>query len=615
MAKKIEIKHILRGVTLTRCIGLVLFLLLLIWSCASTGYPQGGPKDEDPPVMLRSVPPINSLNFQGKEITIYFDEIIQVKDIFQKLVVSPPMNKRPIVTTRGKILSIVFEEELQSNTTYTLDFADAIADNNEGNILENFRFSFATGLEIDSLTISGYLFNASDLAPVAGAFIMAYNNLSDTAFTTQVPVRLAKTALNGSFSLQNMAEGEYRIYALEDANRNFFYDQPGERIAWLPELITPTMEYRERIDSIAPDSVSIHKYQVFLPDSLELFIFQEDNAAQYLKDRKRQTRNKIDFIFNRSLTEPLRIEAINPKATKDWFIYEKNMFNDSITLWLTDTTFIKSDSLFVELGYFVKDSLDQFILKKDTLNAFFFDTSGAAATQRRGRRSEANKDEIEKIEMLQHDPMKRSLELLGEFDINFPTPIANFDLSMLNLFHQVDTNRVPVKFSFIQDTIRIRRYVINHPWQPGERYYFTADSTAFTDIYGLHTDAINHAVSIKTTDSYGEIYIDIENPQDNWLLQVLNRQEKLVRQAYIPNNGKIAFRFLSPGEYFLRIIEDNNRNGEWDTGNYSEKIQPEKIYYYPETVNIRANWEIFMEWNPNEFDIYDFVERHRKKKK
>ena len=597
-------------------LSLIIFplLLYLIWSCASTGYPQGGPQDVDPPMMVRSVPPLNSLNFQEKEITIYFDEIIQVKDIFQKLVVSPPMNKRPVVTTRGKILSIRFEEDLQPNTTYTLDFADAIADNNEGNILENFRFSFSTGLEIDSLIISGYLFDAADLSPVAGAFIMAYSNLSDTAFLTQVPVRLAKTAQNGSFSIQNLAEGEYQIFALEDANRNYFYDQPGERIAWHSQLITPTVEYRERVDSIAPDSVHIHKYQVFVPDSLELFIFQEDNARQYLKDRKRQTRNKIDFLFNRALTEPLQIEAIKPTSEKDWFVYEKNIFNDSISLWITDSTFIRSDSLFVSLGYFVRDSLEQLVLKTDTLNAFFFETGGGGgATQRRGRRND--EEETEEKEMLTPATMKRSLEILGEFDINFPTPISKYDFTMLNLYQQVDTIRVPLNFSIVQDSIRIRRYVINFPWQPGERYIFTADSTAFTDIYDLHSDVIHHAFSVKPIESYGEIYIDIENPSSNWLLQILNRQEKIVRQAYVPNNGKIAFRFLSPGDYFIRIVEDSNNNGEWDIGNLKEKIQPEKLIYYAETVNIRANWEIFIEWNPNDFDIYDFVERHRKRKR
>jgi len=591
-----------------------LFIILysLIYSCASTGTPSGGLKDETPPVMLKSVPPINSLNFQGKEIIVYFDELIQVKDVFQKLVVSPPMNKRPVVSVRGKNLIIRFEEELQPNTTYTLDFADAISDNNEGNILDNFRFSFSTGFDIDSLVISGILVDAADLSPVAGAFVMAYKNLSDTAFRTQVPLRLAKTDKEGAFSIQNLAEGEYRIYALEDVNRNYFYDQPGERIAWHSELIAPSVGYRERVDSIAPDSVHIHQYQVFLPDSLELFLFKEDNDPQYLKDRKRQSRNKIDYIFNIPLRERLQIEAIKPKSDKEWFIYERNIINDSISLWLSDSTFIKNDSLVVSISYFVRDSIEQFVLKKDTLNAYFYETGGGGGSQRRRGRSETETETPEK-EFLKPADMKRTLELLNELEIVFPTPVSNYDLSKLKLFQQVDTVRVPLKFNFIQDSIRMRRYVIDYPWEPGEKYIFTADSAAITDIYGLHTNAISHSVSIKALDSYGIMYVDIINPCENWLLQILNKQEKPVRQAYIPANGKIAFPYLSPGDYFLKIIDDVNRNGKWDTGNLSEEIQPERIFYYLEPVNIRANWEIKVEWTPDEFDMYEFIQRNRKK--
>jgi len=202
---------------------------------------------------------------------------------------------------------------------------------------------------------------------------------------------------------------------------------------------------------------------------------------------------------------------------------------------------------------------------------------------------------------------------LENLDIVFPTPISNYDLSMLNLYKQVDTIRVPIDFKLIHDTIRIRRYMIDYPYEPGEKYVFSADSAAFTDIYEKKTETISNPFSVKTLDNYGIIYANIKNPKEKWLLQILNRQEKLVRQSYIPKNGKIAFPYLTPGEYFLKIVEDENGNGEWDIGNISEKIQPEKIMYYPETVNVRANWNIDVEWDPEEFDMYDFIKRNRKK--
>jgi uncharacterized protein (DUF2141 family) len=453
------------------------------------------------------------------------------------------------------------------------------------------------------------LVNASDLSPIAGVFVMAYSNLSDTAFKTQVPVRLAKTSQTGNFSIQNLAEGQYRIYALDDVNRNYIYDQPGERIAWHSEFIEPTIGYREKCDSIAPDSVRVYEYQVFLPDSLELFMFKEDNEIQYLKEKKRQTRNKIDFIFNRPLNEPLQIKAINPTSDNQWFIYERNILNDSISLWITDSTFIKSDSLFISFSYFVKDSTEQLVLKTDTTNAYYFETGGSSSQRRRG----AAETEEGKVETLKPATLKKTLDILDKFEIIFPTPISNYDLSMLNLFKQVDTIRIQQKFNFIQDTIKLSRYTVDYPWEPGEKYIFSADSAAITDIYGMKTEAIMHTFSVKTIDNYGTILISITNPQEKWLLQILNKQEKTVRQAYIPKNGKIAFPYLIPGEYFLKIVNDVNLNGEWDTGILSENIQPERIIYYPESVNVRANWNIEVEWNPDEFDMYDFIQRYRKK--
>ena len=193
--------------------------ITLLVRCASTGYPTGGPKDEAPPKMVRSIPAENSLSFLGDEIVIYFNELIKVTDIFQKLMVSPPVNEQPKVTTNGKRLIIKFQEDLQQNTTYNLGFADAISDNNEGNVLENFSFSFSTGEVIDSLKISGFLFDAANLSPVSGALVMVHSNSADSAFRKQVPLRVTKTDSQGRFSIQNLSPMSYRLFALEDADR------------------------------------------------------------------------------------------------------------------------------------------------------------------------------------------------------------------------------------------------------------------------------------------------------------------------------------------------------------------------------------------------------------
>ncbi|MDR2927714.1 MAG: Ig-like domain-containing protein [Cytophagaceae bacterium] len=580
--------------------------------CASTGYPEGGPKDEAPPMMVKSTPALNALNFKGKEIVISFNEIIVIKDVFTKLIISPPVNKRPAVTSRGRDLVIKFEEDLQPNTTYTLDFSDAISDNNENNVLQNFRFSFATGTDIDSLSISGHLFDAATLAPVAGAFVVVYSNLADSAFRTQVPIRLAKTDEKGAFSVQNLAAGQYRVYALEDANRNYFYDQPGERIAWHPQLIEPTIGYRERTDSIAPDSVVTSEYQVFLPDSLQLFMFQEDNAVQYMKNNKRPARNKVDFVFNRPLEKPLEINRIGADAGNDWFLYEQGIFADSVTLWITDSTVIKSDSLFMVIGYMAKDSLNQPFLKTDTLNAYFFEVGGGESSQRQRRRGKDDKEK-EASPVLTLPTLARTLDVLGEFSIVFPTPIADYNRSKLHLFQQIDTIQTPIDFQIEKDSLQMRRYIVKHVWESGEKYLFIADSAAFADVYDAKTDSIGHSFNVKSIDSYGIIRIGVINHQPNWFLQVLDRQDKVVRQATLPKNGKRALTFIPPGEYFIRIVDDVNGNGKWDTGILDTQTQPERIIYFHKTVNVRANWDVTEEWTPAEFNIYDFVQQFRQK--
>lgn len=586
---------------------IVSFLVLV--QCASTGYPSGGPKDEDPPRMLKSIPEENSLNFLGDEIVIYFDELIKVSDIFQKLIVSPPVNDLPRVTTNGKKMNIKFQEDLQSNATYTLDFADAVSDNNEGNVLENFTFSFSTGEYIDSLQISGFVFEANNLSPVEGALVMVHKYEEDTVFRKQVPLRVTKTDSKGRFSIQNLAEGEYKVYALEDANRNYKYDQPGERIAWYSEFVTPTIGTHQIIDSISTDSVVVREIDAYLPDSLQLFIFQEDNKQQYLKELKRDSRNKISLFFERSLKENLKFDILDSEIEGGYF-YESSSKRDTITIWLTDSSHIKRDSLFFAFQFHIKDSLNQDSLKKDTINAYFFD-KGISSKPKKGKNKED--EEVVELPSLPFEGIKSTLEILEMLSIQFSTPIKSFDKEKLALFLMKDTVPVPIAFNLEQDSLRVRRFEVKFKRDAGEKYLLTADSAAFVDVYGIATKELKQNIQIKKEDSYGTFYIEIENPNKQWLLQVLNGKEEVVRQQKVPVNGKMGFRYLKPADYWLRIICDENDNMKWDIGNLEKGIQPEKIIYFPESINIRANWERMIPWDPSEFDIFEFVEKNRQK--
>ena len=592
------------------CVAVFILALMtgLFGACASTGYPTGGPRDETPPVMIRSTPPADALSFLGDEIRIEFDEIIQVTDIFQKLMVSPPVNEAPVVTARGNTLLIRFQEDLQPNATYTLDFADAIKDNNEGNILENFTFSFSTGEYIDSLALSGNLYDAANLAPVANALVMVHTNLEDSAFLKQVPIRVTRTNTSGRFSIQNLAPGEYRLFALEDANRNYKYDQPGERIAWRTELVSPYVGMRERIDSLSTDSAVVVQEQAFLPDSLQLFMFKEDNVQQYMVDNKRPSRNRVDFVFSRPLLHPLEVSLVN-KVEDDWFVYEHSLQHDSVTLWIKDSMVIKGDSLLMQLKYPVLDSLKEVSWKTDTLNAYFFDTP---EVQSRSRRRDAEETEVV-VTPLQVDGPKSSLEILESLTLIFPSPLQSLNREAIRLFQIVDTVPERMDFNLVRDSVRIRRYEFDFDRVPGGTYIVEADSAAFIDIYGLANAPIKQQVVVRPEDSYGIFYLNINDPRENWLVQVLDGQEKIVRSASVPSNGKIGFRYLKPGKYFARIVEDVNGNGKWDTGNFEKGLQPESLYYYPEEITIRANWDHIVPWDPHDFSIDAFVKRMRLK--
>ncbi len=591
-----------------------LLLLSVLVQCANQGYPEGGSRDETPPRMIGSKPPINVINFEGDEISIEFNELIVLKEALQKVVVSPPLNNPPTFRGLGNKVIVIFDEELQPASTYTIDFADAIQDNNEGNPLRDFSFSFSTGETQDSLQISGNLYEADTHTPVQGALVMAHANHADTAFTNMVPPRVAKTNEKGRFTIRNLAEGKYRVFALEDLNRNYRFDQPGERIAWHPDTVSPSFEYRESVDSLFTDSVTldtvlITRKLVYLPDSLQLFLFQEDYKDQYLDLRERKERHRLDFYFNRGLEKLLKVKPLEAEYEEDdWCIYEHSAKHDSVMIWLADSALISRDSLTIEAVYPIRDSLKQLVDRIDTLKMFFRDRE---QQQKRKRNDEEEKPVIAPLRL---KAPGGSLEIAGTAWLKFPTPLRDIIYDSLRLEILVDTVYQSVDFSLEQDTIRIRNYRIKHDWLPGEAYRFKADSASFKDIYGRVTNKIESKFKVKTEDSYGTLYVDATEFGRNAVLQVLDSKEQLVRKGSIPDNGKLAFRYIKPGKYFLRVLEDDNLNGQWDTGKYSEGRQPEKVRYYPESIEVRANWDQVIPWEASDYSISHFVEKNRIKK-
>jgi uncharacterized protein (DUF2141 family) len=580
--------------------------------------PTGGPEDEAPPVVVRSIPEANALNYQKKEIFIEFDELIKLKDYRTKFIVSPPVNEQPTVEERGNRVLITFEEDLQPNTTYTLDFADAIVDNNEGNVLENYSFSFSTGEYIDSLQVSGNLYDADDLSPSEGVLIFLHNNLNDTAIQKLVPIRMAKTNAQGRFNIRNVSPGKYRIYALDDANRNYKFDQPGEMMAWSDIFVEPGFEYRQfadtiRIDSLETDSIEYYEKLVYTPDSIQLFKFQHDYKEQYLLSEERKERAKLTYYFNRPLEENAKLRLTGKESLNDVFIMDRSIKNDTVTFWIADSTYYNQDSLSVSLSYLMKDSLDNPFMQTDTIAMY-------APFEKKEKKKKKRKkdDEPEPIPTIKLKNIKSNVDVFGQFRFSLPAPAIHFNRKAFKLYNHKDT--IPEEetdFEIIHDNKSILNYSIKNKWEPGVKYEMIVDSAAIEDIYGLMNDSINSQFTVKQLDSYGKMFIQIKEPHESWLVQILNRKETVVQQTYITNkSGKIGFRYLNPGEYMLRIVVDENRNGKWDSGNYFERIQPEELIYYPSKINVRKNWEVDQEiWDPRQFNVDEFSRKFRKPKK
>ena len=495
--------------------------------------------------MLTSTPAAGATGFSGKAVTIMFDENVQLKDADKKFVMSPPAAKKPRVEAHGKQVKVTFDdaEVLLPATTYTLDFADCLSDLNEGNVYQNFTFSFSTGQSTDSMMISGNVYDARTVMPVEGIYVLLHENLTDTAFTNVMPIRVAKTDPDGRFAIKNVPAGrEYDVYALDDQNRNFLFDQPGEKIAWLGRHVSPSWEIRQVADSVKTDSTyvvndTIHYYYAptmrdtltYTPDSLSLFAFDEDRYDQYISVDERKDRNKIKIILNKPMARRPRLSFVGHEGEKGLSVNQYSPTNDTVVVWMTDTTIWKKDSVVIAVDYLVKDSLGALVDHVDTLKEWHFERKAKEADSGRRRRRKKEDDDKPKVDFLK---IKASgtVAPYGELSIFSPTPFARFDWNSVRLSVKVDTIYKPLAFTAINDTVDICRKALKVKWEPGAEYRLEIDSASVYDIYGKWNAPLSQSVKVTTLDKYGVLYIDVDSVPANALLQITDSKGNVLRQ-------------------------------------------------------------------------------------
>jgi len=575
-------------------IGLSFFYLIFYTSCANIGNPTGGVKDSIPPVLYKTVPELKGINFKGSDVRFTFDEYIISDEISEKLVISPPMKKKPVIKMKGKTLIVEFIGDLRKETTYSLDFKDAVADNNEKNPIEDFRFSFSTGSSFDSLRVSGYVKNALNQEPVEKALVLLHRKKEYTAFIDSIPDYIGTTNKDGLFLIGNVAPGEYRLYALTDADNSLTYNSNAELIAFADSILIPSAKFIAETDTVVKglDTMVVSGHVDFSPETQYLMMFEEEKFDQFLNDSKRTQANKCDFYFSESLSDSFRINLLKPATEKEWSFIERNLKNDSITVWLTDTIISNSDSLKFELQYEMLDSLEQMVIKRDTVELIY--TAPKAPKQKR-KKSDA--PEIQTIN-LTNNINSSAHDLYQRIQIEAPEPLSSFDLSKISLFSMIDTVKTMIPIVVEKDTNSIRKYYIEHTWEPNSSYVFLIDSAAARNIYGHPSNKVEQKFRTQKEDYYGKIYLTISGLSDPAIVQLLanDKDEKILQKIQILGDGKIEFPYLKPEKYKIRLTLDANKNGKWDTGFLAGNSQPEKVVYYPKVIKIRSNFDIKENW-------------------
>lgn len=574
-----------------------LFFLLLIYSCASIGNPNGGPYDETPPKYVSSTPTPNQTNYQGKNIEILFDELVQLDKPSENVIITPPQLKMPVVRAIGRKVTVELKDTLQPNTTYTIDFTNSLSDNNEKNVLENYTFAFSTGDVIDTLEVSGLLLNAENLEPMPGVTVGLHSNLEDSAFVKIPFVRTSRTNERGRFTIRNISPGTYRIYALNDVNRDYKFDQPGEDIAFDETPITPSFELATRqdttwVDSLTIDTIHTVSYTRYLPDDVQLMLFKEKFERQYILRPERSQEHLFTIRYNAPLdTVPLPVPINFEPADSSWYFIQMAEEDKSVNFWITDSTVWKLDTLQLQVTYPQSDSLNILQPKTDTVQV------AMRIRPNETKKKKKKDDEPEPITFLNMEVnASSSMNLYDTLFVTFNEPVLELSKDLFYLNIKEDTLWVPVDFELIQDTINSLRYYVDRTWGYGEEYLFEADSATIFSLYGRWNNTFSGNLKIKTKEEYGHLYINISGIDTTAFVELLNSSDQPVRKAKITGEG-VLFMNLKPDKYYARLIVDENNNGIWDTGKYSEKRQPEKVYYYPKQLDVLVNWETEEFWD------------------
>lgn len=603
----------------------IIGVIVLLSSCARMGRPDGGWYDETPPHVIASTPADRSTDVSAKKVNIYFDEFIKLENASEKVVVSPPQLEQAEIKATGKKISVLLKDSLKPNTTYTIDFSDAIKDNNEGNPMGNYTYSFSTGNHIDTLEVAGTVLAAQNLEPVKGILVGLYAEFADSCFQKHPMLRVARADSRGHFVIKGVAPGAYRIYALNDQDGDYRFSQKSEQIAFSHDTIRPSFCDAMRQDTLWLDSLHIKDikrtgYTRFTPDDLVLRAFEHVQTDRFFLKAERQQPNSFSLFFSYGSDRLPELTPLNFDAT-DQLLIEPSARRDTITYWLRDTTLVNQDTLNVAMTYLMTDTLGNLVPQTDTLQILSKQPYEKRLKEAQKSFEEWKKKEEKKRKrgepydsIMPPKELEFKLQLDSKLDpdrnirFEFDTPLASADTSKIHLYAKHDTlwYEAPLRFEPIKtkmwgDSIATevskRIYTLRAEWRPDIEYSLEIDSLAFTDIYGVASAKLKKGFKVGSLDDYSSVVLNIQQlAGKNICVELLSREDKTVKSVQT-TNGYATFYYIKPGIYYARLFVDTNNNGMWDTGDYNTGLQPEEVFYYPYNIECKAKWDMNLNWD------------------
>ena len=567
-----KMKNIIRNIA-------IIAIFSMLFGCANVVTPSGGPKDTKSPVVLEASPANNSTNFKGKSIHLTFDEFVTLNNPSNTVLISPPMNKKPTYRTSGKTVIIKFEEPLKPNTTYSINFGDAIKDLHEGNVLNGYTFNFSTGDKIDSLSLKGNVTSASTLAPMEDMIIGLYSDDNDTLTLDSLPYLvkpnyITTTDKKGNFQFSGLADKEYLIFSLKDNNSKLTYDLPNEEIAFYSDLVRPYFIEKHIVtDTISTDSISESKKDKY--PNYKLFSFVQEDSIQKIFKKELVEDGLMRFVF-RYPAQNVEIQTVEQLPDTFGIMQVYSPRKDTVLWYFTPN----KDSLWI--------SINDGINISDT-------THYSLKPRKSSTRRRRNQEETATVKQLivKNNLKSNKLKPYQPLILSFNDPITTLGEQKTTLFI-VDKDTIINDLHFLKVDEYGFRYKLDKEFEQEKKYQILIPDSTFLGFRGYTNDTLKMSFSVQEESAFGNIFLTVEVPDDvpQVIIELTTEQGKTIDKQILTKTQELEFEFLDPGKYKLKAILDLDANGEWSPGNFAKKLQPEKIVFYDGTLEVRANWDI-----------------------